>query len=63
MRRLLRLTILVGLGIWAWRTLLGGRRPQERAGATYSDGSSVVFEPGSDGFERLAAVARPALRR
>ena len=63
MRRLLRLAVLVGLAIWAWRSLVGGRRPQERAGAAYADGSSVVLEPGSDGFERLAAVARPVLRR
>ena len=62
MRRLLRLTLLVGLAIWAWRTLFGGRRPQERATAAYADGSSIVLEPGSEGFERLAAAARTALR-
>lgn len=63
MRRLLRLAVLTGLAIWAWRTFVGSRRPQERVVAAYADGSSVVLEPGSDGFERLAALSRPALRR
>ena len=62
MRRLVRLALLVGLAVWAWRTFFAGRGPQERAVAAYADGSSVVLEPGSDGFERLAAIARRALR-
>jgi hypothetical protein len=61
MRRLLRLAALVGLAVWAWRAFVGSRRPHERATAAYADGSSIVLEPGSDGFERLAAVARTAL--
>ncbi len=62
MKRLLRLVILVGVTVWAWRLLLSRRGPHERAGASYADGSSLVLEPGSPGFERLADVARPALR-
>jgi hypothetical protein len=52
----------VGLAVWTWRTFFAGRRSHERAVAAYADGSSVVLEPGSDGFERLAAIARRALR-
>ena len=63
MRRLVRLAVLVGIGIWAWRTLFGERKPQDRATASFADGSSVVLEPGSEAFERLAAVARTALGR
>jgi hypothetical protein len=55
--------VVAALAIWAWRSFFGGRKPEERAVAAYADGSSVVLEPGSEGFERLAAVARPALRR
>ena len=62
MRRLFRLAVLVGIGIWLWRTLLGRPKHQERAVAAFADGSSLVLEPGSDAFERLAAAARPALR-
>ena len=62
MRRILRLAVLVGLTIWAWRFFLGERGPHERATAAYADGSSLVLEPGSAGFERLASVARSALR-
>jgi hypothetical protein len=62
-RRLFRLAVLVGLAVWAWRTFVGARGPQERAAAAYGDGSSLVFEPGSDAFERLAAAVRPALRQ
>lgn len=62
MRRLLRLGLLVGVVVWAWRTLLSRRGPHERAGASYADGSSLVLEPGSPGFERLAEAARTALR-
>lgn len=61
MRRLLRLALAVGLGVWAWRTFVGGRKPHERATVTFADGSSAVLEPGSEAFERLAAIARRAL--
>jgi hypothetical protein len=61
-RRLIRLAILVGLAIWAWRKFFGPSGSEERAGVSYADGSAVVLEPGSPGFERLAAVARSALR-
>jgi hypothetical protein len=30
---------------------------------SYADGSSIVLEPGSAGFERLASIARTALRQ
>ena len=62
MRRLFRLALVTALAVWAWRTFFAGRASQERAVAAYADGSSVVLEPGSDGFERLAAIARSALR-
>jgi hypothetical protein len=62
-RRLIRLALLAGLAIWAWRRFFGSSRPFERAGISYADGSAVVLEPGSAGFERLAAIARDALRR
>ena len=62
MRRLFRLAVLVGLAVWAWRTLVGRPKLQERAAAAYGDGSSLVLEPGSEAFERLASIARPALR-
>ena len=62
MRRLFRLVVLAALALWAWR-LLARREPPERAGVSYADGSSLVLEPGTTGFERLAAVARSALRR
>lgn len=63
MRKLFRLAVLAGLVIWAWRRFAGPPHPRERAGASYADGSSVVLEPGSAGFERLAAIARPAIRQ
>jgi hypothetical protein len=63
MRKLIRLAILVGLAVWVWRRIAGPSGPPERAGVSYADGSSVVLEPGSPGFERLAAIARPALRQ
>jgi hypothetical protein len=62
-RRLIRLAVLVALAIWAWRRFFGSSGSLERAGISYSDGSAVVLEPGSPGFERLAAIARTALRR
>ena len=62
MRKLIRLAILIGLAIWAWRRFAAPSRPQERAAVSYDDGSSVVLEPGSPEFERLAAIARPAIR-
>jgi hypothetical protein len=62
MRKLIRLAVLVGLAIWAWRRFFGSSGSLERAGISYADGSAVVLEPGSAGFERLAAIARTALR-
>ena len=62
MRRLIRLAVLVGLAIWAWRTFFGPSGSLERAGISFADGSAVVLEPGSPGFDRLAAIARTALR-
>lgn len=62
MRKLFRLVILVLLAIWVWRRFFADSGPEERAGVSYDDGSAVVFEPGSPGFERLAAIARGALR-
>jgi hypothetical protein len=61
-RRILRLAILVTLAVWVWRTFFARSVPQERAGVSYADGSSLVLESGSPGFERLAAAARPAVR-
>jgi hypothetical protein len=61
-KKLIRLAILVALAVWAWRTFFGPSGSLERAGVSYADGSSVVLEPGSSGFERLASVARTALR-
>jgi len=61
-RSLVRLALLVGLAIWAWRFFTGSGEPPERAAVAYADGSSIVLEPESAGFERLAAIARSALR-
>jgi len=61
-RRLLRLAVVIGLTVWAWRLLVARRGPHERAGISFADGSSLVLEPGTPGFERLADAARPALR-
>jgi len=55
--------VLVGLAIWAWRRFVGPSGSLERAGISYADGSAVVLEPGSAGFDRLAAIARTALRQ
>jgi hypothetical protein len=60
--KLIRLAILIALAIWAWRKFFGPSGSEERAGVSYADGSAVVLEPGSPGFERLASVARSALR-
>jgi hypothetical protein len=57
-RKLVRLALLVGLAVWAWRFLVQGRGPHERASVAYADGSDVVLEPGSAEFERLASIAR-----
>ena len=62
MRKLVRLVVLVGLAIWAWRHFVGDREPHERASVSFSDGSAVVLEPGSAQFERLASIARSAIR-
>jgi hypothetical protein len=63
MKKLIRLAVLVGLAIWAWRRFAGPSGLQQRAGVSYADGSSIVLEPGSAGFERLASIARTALRQ
>ena len=62
MRGLIRLAIVVALAIWAWRRYFGSTGSALRAGVSYADGSAVVLEPGSAGFERLAAITRTALR-
>ena len=62
MRKLIRLAVLVGLAVWAWRTFFASSGPEERAGVSFADGSAVVVEPGSAQFERLASIARTALR-
>jgi len=61
-KRLIRLALLVLLAVWAWRKLFGPSGSEERAGVSYADGSAVVLEPGTPGFERLASIARSALR-
>ena len=63
MRKLIRLAVLAGLAIWAWRRFAGPSGSQQRAGVSYADGSSIVLEPGSAGFERLASIARTALHQ
>ena len=62
MKRLIRLALLVLLAVWAWRKLFGPSGSEERAGVSYADGSAVVLEPGTPGFERLASITRSALR-
>jgi hypothetical protein len=62
-RKLIRLVVLAALAVWAWRKFFGSSGSLERAGVSYADGSSVVLEPGSPGFERLASVARTAVRQ
>ena len=62
MKKLIRLALLVLLAIWAWRKLFGPPGSEERAGVSYADGSAVVLEPGTPGFERLASITRSALR-
>ena len=62
MRTFVRLVLLAGLAVWAWRRFAGRSGPPERAGVSYADGSSIVLEPGSAQFERLAAIARSAIR-
>jgi hypothetical protein len=61
-RKLLLLVVVAGLALWAWRSLLARREPHEYAGVSYSDGSALMLEPGSAGFESLAGVARSILR-
>lgn len=63
MKKLIRLAVLAGVAIWAWRRFFRSSGSVARAGISYGDGSAVVLEPGSPGFERLAAIARTALRR
>jgi len=54
--------LAVGLAIWAWRFLVRGRGPHERASVAYADGSDVVLDPDSPEFDRLATIARSVLR-
>jgi len=61
-RKLVGLILVAALAVWAWRTFFGSSGSLERAGISYADGSSVVLEPGSSSFERLAGIARTALR-
>ena len=63
MRKLIRLAVLIALAVWAWRRFFGTAGSLERAGVSYADGSSVVLEPGSSAFERLAGIARSALTK
>lgn len=63
MRKVIRLAVVVALAIWAWRRFFGSSGSLERAGVSYADGSALVLEPGSAGFDRLAAIARTALRQ
>jgi hypothetical protein len=60
-RKLVRIVVLAALAVWAWRTFFGPSASLDRAGISYADGSAVVLEPGSPGFERLAGIARTAL--
>ena len=60
MMRLVRLAVLIGAAVWAWRHFVSGREPHERASISFSDGSVLVLEPGSPDFERLASIARGA---
>ena len=62
MRKLVRLALVIGLAVWAWRTFFGSSGPEERAGVSFADGSAIVLEPGSAQFERLASITRAALR-
>jgi len=61
-RKLVRLALLTLIAVWAWRRFFGRSGPEERAGISYGDGSSIVLEPGAPSFERLAGIARHALR-
>jgi hypothetical protein len=61
-RKLLRLLVLVLVAVWVWRKFFGEPSSEERAGISYADGSAVVLEPGSPGFERLASITRSAIR-
>jgi len=61
MKRFVRLALLVAAAVWAWRVFSSRREPDERAGVSYADGSTLVLEPGSPGFERLSRIARGAI--
>jgi hypothetical protein len=61
-KKLVRLVLLILLVVWVWRRFFASSGPEERAGVSYADGSAVVLEPSSPGFERLAAIARRAIR-
>ena len=61
MRKILRVALAIGLAIWAWRFLVQGRGPHERASVAYADGSDVVLDPSTPEFDRLATIARGVL--
>ena len=60
---LVRLVLVAAFAVWAWRRFFASSGTPERAGVSFADGSAVVLEPGSPGFERLAAGTRSALRK
>ncbi len=60
MRKLLVLAIIGGIAYWFLNR--GSSADGQTVTIGYVDGSAVVLEPGSPGFERLAAVARSAIR-
>jgi hypothetical protein len=62
-KRVLRLVVVAALAVWAWRRLVRRRRSAGRATVTFSDGSAIVFEPGSPEFEGFASVASTVVGR
>jgi hypothetical protein len=62
-KRLLRLAIVVGLAVWAWRYAVGVRRPQSRVAVAFTDGSALELPMASPEFDVLAGEARTALGR
>ena len=57
-RKLIRLAVLVGIAVWAWRTFFGPSGPEERAGVSYADGSDGRARAGVAGL-RPACDDRP----
>ena len=62
MKRLFWLVVL-GLFVYAAWKRLAGTRDERHALVSFADGSSVVLDVGSPDLERLADLARPALRQ